>query len=307
MAISAHQKEIIVPPRIEPGATLGIVAPASPFERAALERGVTVLQQLGYAVRLADGLFAKEGYLAGEDVARAAQLHEMFADASVDAIISARGGYGALRVLPLLDFDLIAAHPKALIGFSDVTALLNLVRLKTGLVTFHGPMACTIHKGDNQTRESLVNVLTGSQSVLVVAEDGTVIRPGSAEGTLLGGNLATLCHLLATPFSPSFGDCILFLEETGEALYRVDRMLTQMRMSGCLDNVAGFILGSFKDCGALADIYDLVAERLSDFNVPILAGLAAGHGDRNLTLPIGLRVQLDADQKQLEFLTVAKK
>jgi len=304
-AMQSDQHHIVKPPRLKPGATVGIVAPAGPFEPKALDRGVAVLQEMGYAVRLAEGLFSKADYLAGDDTVRVAQLHEMFGDPSVDAVLCARGGFGALRLLPLLDFDLLASHPKALIGFSDITNLLNVIHLKTGMVTFHGPMACTLGKSDRQTRDSLQKALCGSEPVYIEVDDGMAVVKGKAEGRLMGGNLTTLCHLLGTPFSPSFKDGILFLEEIGEALYRIDRMLTHMVMSGSLEGVTGFVLGSFKNCGTTAEIVDLVERRLGHYEVPILAGLAAGHIDRNLTLPVGLAVRLDAGRKTLTFLTSA--
>ncbi|MBI5062534.1 MAG: LD-carboxypeptidase [Desulfatitalea sp.] len=292
------------PAALQPGATIGIVAPASPFQRDELEQGLGALRNMGFGIRLAEGLFDVRGFLAGEDHRRAAQLIAMFRDPAVDAVICARGGYGCLRILPLLDFDLIRAHAKPFVGFSDITALHHAFFMKTGMVTFHGPVVCTLGKDADLSRSALRQALCG-QLPQALAVNLRSILPGMAEGRLAGGNLTTLCHLLGTPFAPLFDGCILFIEDRGEALYRIDRMLTQMKLSGCFDGLAGIILGSFKDCGAEADICNLVTQLFEERDIPIMAGLPAGHAESNLTLPLGINVRLDADKGELILLESA--
>lgn len=295
------------PKRLKPGATIGVVAPASPFKREALERGVSVLQDMGYHIRLADNLFEKNGYLAGHDRLRSDQLHAMFIDEQVDAVMCARGGFGSLRILARLDYPLIRSHPKPFIGFSDITALHHAILAKTGMVTFHGPMVCTLGRADMQTRSSWQEMLSGSGSPGTIAGEHRILKPGKCRGVLRGGNLATLCHLLGTPFAGNYKNCILFIEETGEAPYRVDRMLVQMKLAGCFEKLAGLVLGSFQDCGVETQIDALVRQLFDDSGIPVMAGVKAGHGNPNLTLPLGIMAALDADQGELQFLETAVK
>ncbi len=296
---------LIKPAALQPGATIGIVAPASPFQKDELEKGLEILRHMGFRVRLADGLFDVLGYLAGEDARRAAQLMEMFRDATVDGIMCARGGYGCMRILPLLDYHLIRRHPKPFVGFSDITALHQVFCMQSGMVTFHGPLVCTLSKDEELSRTSLLETLSGQLPAAVSGAQMRSILPGVAEGRLTGGNLTVLCHLLGTPFAPSFDSAILFIEDCGEALYRIDRMLTHMKLSGCLEGLAGIVLGSFKNCGTEADICNLVRQQFEERAIPIVAGLSAGHAQRNVTLPLGIHVRLDADKAELSFLESA--
>ncbi len=299
------KKRPIKPRRLMPGDTIGVVAPASPFNKVELEQGLAAIHNMGYGTHLADGLFASQGYLAGDDQQRVDQLQQMLEDDHIDAIMCARGGYGSLRILPHLDYELMRKRAKPLIGFSDVTALLQAVVLKTGLVTFHGPMATTLAKADPVSQTTWQQALAGDQPLRIFADAAYIIQPGIAQGVVMGGNLATLCHLMGTPFAVAYKDCILFIEETGEALYRIDRMLTQMKMAGCFDGLSGLALGSFKDCGAYEDIVALVAHLFSDGNMPILAGLAVGHSEQNLTVPLGITARLDTQRGELVFLETA--
>lgn len=303
--MNIDQITAVKPPRLKPGATIGIISPASPFKKEQLAQGIAVVQAMGFGVRLAEGLFETEGYLAGADGRRAAQIHQMFRDDAADAVMCARGGYGALRLLATLDYDLIGANPKPFIGFSDITALHQALFVKTGLVTFHGPMVCTLAHGDIPSRTSLQDALAADRPVRLRTDTALPVRPGRAQGILVGGNLANLCHLIGTPFAACYRGCILFIEEIGEAPYRIDRMLTQMRLAGCLEGIAGVVLGAFKDCGDLSEIAELVGRTFAGASVPILAGMAAGHGDRNLTLPLGLPAMMDADAGELMLLECA--
>ncbi len=296
---------ILKPWALAPGATIGIVAPASPFKKDELEQGMGILQHMGFHVRLSEGLFDARGYLAGEDHQRADRLLAMFSDPDVDAVMCARGGYGSMRILPLLDYEMIRAHPKPFVGFSDISALHHAIFMKTGMVTFHGPVVCSLGQVEDSSRIMLRQALCGQLPRAVVAPAMRPLLPGAAEGRLAGGNLTVLCHLLGTAFAPCFSGCILFIEDCGESLYRIDRMLTQMKLAGCFEGLGGIILGSFKDCGAEADIYILVTQIFEGCRVPIVAGLPAGHADSNWTLPLGANARLDADKAELIFLESA--
>ncbi len=242
------------PPRLKRGDTIGIVAPASHFDLEKFNRGIAVLESMGFNTSVPEGLFNKKGYFAGSDLERAEMVNRYFADTTIKAIMCARGGYGSIRILSLLDYETIQKNPKIFVGFSDVSALLSTLYLRCRLVTFHGPTVTTLGNSDNMTKDSLLSMITSGEKPEIAMESGITIQPGSASGPVLGGNLNTLCHLLGTRFQPDFKGCILFLEDRGEAPYRVDRMLSQMKLAGCFNRLAGFILGTFEDCGNTDDI-----------------------------------------------------
>ena len=297
----AVRKRTLKPPRLGPGSVIGIAAPAGPFEPATLDRGVEVLRAMDFEVVVPDGLFDANGYLAGTDAHRADVLNRLFADPGIDAVMCARGGYGSLRILPLLDYARMAAQPKALIGFSDITALLTAVFSRCGLVTFHGPVVTTLADASKRTLAGLRAAVASDRPLTVRSEGATALRTGSASGPVCGGNLTTLCHLLGTPFAPRFRSRIVFLEDRGEAPYRVDRMLVHMRTAGCFEGIKGLVLGSFDDCGTPAEIQKIVTDVFQGAQFPILAGVEAGHTEPNLTLPLGVRAALDAGRRTLEF------
>lgn len=292
----------VKPRSLKPGDTIGIVAPSSPFGREEFEKGLTVIRELGYEISLAEDLFERRGYLAGEDELRAARLQQMFVDDAVDGIVCARGGFGALRLLARLDYAAIASHPKPFVGFSDTTALHQALLTKAGLVTFHGPMVCSLGQGEEVSRASLARVLAGTNPMEICVGENRPLRKGKAEGVLVGGNLATLCHLLATPFAQPLADKILLLEEVNEAPYRIDRMLTQMKIAGCFKGLAGVMVGQFEDCGSPGEIEDILLDCFDDAGLPVSAGFAVGHGRRNETVALGLRARLDAATGILTYL-----
>ena len=289
------------PPRLEPGDTIGIVAPASPFDTDLFDRGIQTLESMGYQVRVPDDLFERSGYLAGTDEHRADLIHRSFSDQSLKALVCARGGYGSMRLLPLLDFSLIQNNPKIFIGLSDITAALSAIYSNTGLVMFHGPTVTTLSSASPKTRKALQAAISPEQPYELEMENGITIRPGSASGRVCGGNLNTLNHLLGTPFAPEFKDHILFLEDRGEKPYRIDRMLAQMKQAGCFEHLSGLILGDFIDCGSQQEITQIFTEAFTNASFPIVAGCEAGHGEQNLTIPVGLEATLDADQYTLSF------
>ena len=291
----------IRPPRLKPGDTIGIVAPAGPFDLEKFMKGKAVLESMGFQTFFDEDIFQKHGFLAGTDSQRLEQVNRLFADPCVQAIICARGGYGSMRILPFLDFEAIQTHPKIFLGFSDVSALLSVLCDQCGLITFHGPLVTTLAKATEKTIVAMKTALTSDVPLVLIPEDGQVIKPGVCSGLVTGGNLTTLCHLVGTPYAPNFKGKILFFEDVGEMPYRIDRMLTQMKMAGCFKEIAGLILGTFKDCGQLNEIVGIFNTIFEDANIPILAGFNMGHGEHNLTIPMGLGATLDTDKKRLLF------
>jgi muramoyltetrapeptide carboxypeptidase len=287
---------IIRPQVLNRGDTIGIVAPAGSFKKSPFDVGIKLINEMGFNTRIDPGVYAREQYLAGDDAHRAARFNAMMADDGVQAVMCARGGYGAMRILDQLDYEAIARRPKPIIGFSDITALHQVIQLKTGLVTFHGPMVTTLAKLTGQGRQSWWDALTGKRDFSTLFSDLRVLKPGSAEGRLVGGNLATLCHLVGTPFGADYAGVILMIEDVGEAPYRVDRMLTQMKLAGVLKGIAGLVVGRFEDCGRFDEIDEIVLERFSDMDIPILSGAPFGHGRENLVVPLGGLARLDTDR-----------
>ena len=293
------------PDRIGPGDRIGIVAPAGPFDRDTFDRGVAVLKDLGFEVMVPPELLDVRRYLAGSDQHRARIVNQLFADKRIDAIICARGGYGSIRLLPLLDYRTIADNPKVFIGFSDITVLLNVLMDRCGLATFHGPVVTSLADAPAETRRYLTRAVSSDIELEYNSAGGISIHPGIGSGRVCGGNLTTLCHLVGTPYAPSFADKILFLEDRAEAPYRIDRMLMHMKLAGCFERLAGVVLGSFENCGPIDEIYQIVAETFQSEMLPILAGLNIGHGKQNFTLPFGIEATLDSDSHSLIYRQAA--
>jgi muramoyltetrapeptide carboxypeptidase len=291
----------IKPPRLAPGDFIGVLAPAGPVAEEEIQPGIEAFESLGFHVLPSPNLLLREGYLAGSDDLRLHDLHTMFGDDRVKAIICARGGYGSLRLFDRIDFDLIKSHPKILVGYSDITSLLLAVYRRANLVTLHGPVLKDITRNRGRNLELLMRLLTSDELITLTFDAAKPIREGSAAGRLMGGNLSLLTHLLGTPFMPSLKGALLFIEERGEAPYRIDRMLTQLRLSGLLDKCAGLMIGTFEECGEVSDVASLIEERLSDLRVPIMTGLPVGHGEENLAMPIGVKAVLDTSRMTLRL------
>jgi muramoyltetrapeptide carboxypeptidase len=291
----------LLPGRLMPGDTIGIIAPAGHFDRKKFDKGIVVLKAMGFRIIVPDDLLKKKGYLAGPDIHRASLVNRCFSDSEIKAVICARGGFGSMRILPLLDYELIKKNPKIFVGFSDISALLSAFYTKCGMVTFHGPLVTTLGDASQKTKEAMVSAFSSGTRLEMKPEMGITIKRGLVSAPVSGGNLTTLCHLVGTPFKPEFKGHILFLEDKGEAGYRIDRMLTQMKLAGCFDGIAGLALGSFEDCGETDELFGIVDSIFKEYNIPILAGFEAGHGKNNITIPMGIKAVLDADKKLLSF------
>ena len=226
----------------------------------------------------------------------------MFQDQEIKAIFCARGGYGSLRLLDKIRYDLIKENPKILVGYSDITALLMAIHRKTGLVTFHGPMIRELTAKDQSNWENLLRLLSSNQPTELSLIEGTALIQGQATGPLMGGNLSLICHLIGTDFMPSLDGCILFVEEKGEALYRLDRMLTHLSLTNQLKRISGLIAGRFEECGEMSTINQLLMDIALDLDIPLIAGVPVGHGQKNVALPLGIQAELDTNKMTL-FIT----
>ena len=279
---------------------MAVVSPAAAIDRRDAARGVRVLERLGYHVRIAPAAFRRSGYFAGSDDVRARSLEEALRDPEVRAVFFARGGYGTARLLPLLTKVFPTLEPKILVGYSDATALLDWVSDRYGWITFHGPMVSTDFPDLSSADARLLrDVLEGrSQPVYGLRS----VTGGSAKGRLFGGNLSTLVSILGTPYAPRLDGTILFLEESNERPYRVDRMLTQLRLAGILERVSALVLGEMPGCGTAREIRRIVADVTAGLPVPIATGLRSGHGRGKQTLPIGALARLDDERPALEIL-----
>jgi len=290
---------LIIPPRLRPGDLIGVISPAGPVDASGLKPGLDLLTSRGFRVREAAHLYDRNDYLAGHDEARLSDLHAMVLDSEIAAVFCARGGYGSLRLLDRIDFDLIRLHPKIIVGYSDITALLMAVYQNSGLVTFHGPMVQGLSTVSGDSLGGLLRILSSEEPLTFDPMEGNPLLMGSAEGPLLGGNLSLICHLAGTPFLPSLEGAILFIEDKGEPLYRIDRMLTHLSLAGQLKGIAGLIGGEFLDCGDTSAIDRLLMEMASMLNVPLVTGFPAGHGQNNLALPLGMPAHLDTRRMTL--------
>lgn len=310
-------KPIIKPPALKKGATIGIIAPASPLAQPEyLERGREFWRSRGYRVRTGTHINKAAGSPAGNDADRLSDLHLMFRDPEIGAIICLRGGYGSLRLLAGLDYELVLSRPKILVGYSDITALHLALNKITGLVTFHGPMIYPELGGpvpDPYTEKALFRALAAS------GPPGTIPRapglpapvsiiPGKAEGVVTGGNLSLVTATLGTPFEIDTRGKILFLEEVDEAPYRLDRMLTQLQLAGKLEEATGIVFGHCTRCddtrpGLTA--LEVITARLKPLGRPCFYGLPAGHIRPQATLPLGIRARLDATTCTLTYLETA--
>lgn len=297
------------------GGTIGVCAPSGPyFNRSDILRPVEWWESRGYRVKLSDGVWAKDDYVAGDAQARAADLNALFVDPDVDVIQVLWGGTGAMQLLPFLDYDAIAANPKALMGYSDITNLHIALLQGSGLATLHGPGLGSMgipERTDFTWDSALAGFTTGGVGPVPRDPDDPYVRaiaPGIATGPVVGGNLFTFVHLLGTPWDPVFDDAILFFEEVDEHPYIIEVQLRQLLMAGKLDRVRGVVVGEMARCDwreerpeaprsrSLEDVLELC---LGPLGVPVLYKLPLGHGKHLATIPLGVAATIDADARTL--------
>ena len=295
-------------PLLRVDARVALVAPAGPLNgERDLERAKENVRSLGWVPVVGANVLARDGYLAGGDGARLADLNDALVDDAIDAVWCIRGGYGVMRILETIDFAALRRRPKPVIGYSDITALHAAISTRCDVMTFHGPTARA--KLSDFSRESLQRALVGGEPA-GRAEQARVLASGRVRGRLVGGNLAILCGLSGTAYAPDYRDAIVVMEDVNEAVYRIDRMLTQLRLSGALGSCAGIIFGQFTDIphdapeeslGART-LEDLLAEVAGALGVPCIAGAPIGHVADQWTLPLGAQAELDADARTLRIL-----
>ncbi len=278
---------------IKEGAVLAVVAPSGAFHPQSFDQGVEWLRER-YEVRFDEGIYSQQGYFAGSDERRLKELQDVIRDPEVDAVLCARGGYGATRLLPDLSVEEVREANKLLVGFSDVTAL-HALWARAGVRSMHAPMVSALGRANAEVRGDWRKVIEGEARSWTGLE---MVTGGMAEGRLIGGNLSVWCALLGTPFFPSLDGCILFLEDVGERPYRVDRMLTTLIQAGYMERCAGVILGAFTEGEAGKDgvsVDDVLVERLGGLGIPVVKGFPAGHIDDNASLMFGGSARLDGE------------
>ncbi len=313
------QPSRILSQRLKKNSLIGLVTPSSSITRKLLDTTVQKLKNLGFRVQYKKSVLDKYGYFAGKDEDRANELMSMFSNKDIDAIFCVRGGYGAIRILDYLDYDIIRQNPKALIGYSDITALHTAIYNKTGLVSFHGPMGESDF--NKFTVSSFKDVLINPKDQYAYpylrekkTEDNPefdryTINPGQAEGILAGGNISVLQSLIGTGYEPDFEGKIAYLEEIEEKTYKVDKMLFHLLSATNLKKAAGIVLGTFKDCNVnekpTISLKQALDDLLKPLKIPVSYGLPFGHINRKITIPYGIKARMDASLINLELLEKA--
>lgn len=294
---------VVYPPHLATKDRVAVIAPAGPFDPKNLEQGEIFLKEMGFVAVHSENLHQQGDYLAGSDTQRAGDLNRAFSDKNIKGIFCARGGYGALRILPLIDKKIVRANPKVFLGFSDITALHCYFYKHFKMISFSGPMVAgtQINAITDEHKKHYEQLLTDSTYSGVIPGVGRTLKKGIATGRLLGGNLTLLVHCLAAGHLPDLTGAIVFIEDVNEAPYRIDRVLTTLLLSGVLDSVAGVVAGEFLGVGR--EIIDrILLDRLAPLNVPMICDFPIGHGTHNLAIPVGAMAKLDADQAEVELL-----
>lgn len=301
---------MIWPNKLKLGDTIGIFAPAGFYNEELMITNINNFKNLGFNIKLGKHIFDNYGYLAGSDMNRAYDFMDLIEDKHVKALVAFRGGYGCIRMLQHISLETVSKNPKIICGFSDLTVLLNYVSQQTSLITYHGPMINS-NMSDNITRNSFINCLSGKCSKLPLNFDNnpvTIYNPANVTGTLAGGNISLLCSSLSTPYEIDTNNKILLLEDINEPSYKIDRLLSQLLLSGKLDKCTGFIIGYInytnEDINNSINnfsIKELIEDLLVPLGKPIILGYPFGHSYPNLTLPIGSKVTLDLSNNKIIF------
>ena len=303
---------IIKPPRLKLGDTVGLISPAGIVDSEDVAQAKEIFSELGLKVKLGRHILDRYGYLAGKDKNRAADVNAMFTDKSVKAIIAMRGGWGGNRILPLLNYNSIRANPKIIMGYSDITSLLLAITTRSGLVTFHGPVATSTW--NNFTWKYVKSILFDGQAItmnntLITKLRREIITTGKARGKFIGGNLSVINSMLSSSYLPPWKGSILFIEDIGEDVYRVDRMLTQLKNAGILNQLSGFVFGQCTRCSpsdeASLTLMQVLQEHIRPLNIPAWYGSMIGHIKDKFTLPIGIQVEIDANTGIITMLEAA--
>jgi muramoyltetrapeptide carboxypeptidase len=304
-AMDKNAFQTIKPPALKPGDTIAITSPAGAvWDEKQVDLFVSILQKMGFKVKTGQTLKEKYGYFAGKDELRAKELNDFFEDKAVQGIFCMKGGWGCARLLPLLNYEQIKNNPKVLMGFSDITSLLIGIQAKTGLVTFHGPVG---NSGWNEfstdyIKKVLMEGINVSYTTTGKEEDKPLtLFPGKSRGILVGGNLSVICGIIGSDYLPDWKGKILFLEETGEEPYRIDRMLTQLKLAGVLGDLNGVIFGKCVKCIAeepekAFTLRQVLEQNIGSLKIPAFYGSMIGHIENKFTVPIGINAEMDSDK-----------
>ncbi|MCJ8279399.1 MAG: LD-carboxypeptidase [Rivularia sp. ALOHA_DT_140] len=303
---------IIKPPRLKVGDTVGLISPAGIINPEDVREAKEVFTALGLKVKPGRHILDRYGYLAGTDKNRASDVNAMFTDKSIKAIIAMRGGWGGNRILPLLNYNSIRANPKIIMGYSDITSLLLAITARSGLVTFHGPVATSTW--NNFTLKYVKSILFDGQIVtmnntFVTQLRREIITPGTARGRLIGGNLSVINSMLGSPYLPEWKGNIFFIEDIGEDIYRIDRMLVQLKNAGILNQLSGFVFGQCTRC-SMGDepsltLIQVLQDHIRPLNIPAWYGSMIGHIRDKFTVPIGVEVEINANTGIIKMLEAA--
>ncbi|MCI1944882.1 S66 peptidase family protein [Clostridium luticellarii] len=295
--------------RLKNGDTIGIISPSGAWEPEKIKKSIKFLNDLGFKIKEGKHIYDRWGYLAGKDIDRAQDLMDMFLDPEVDMILCTRGGYGTMRLADLIDFDIIKRNPKIFAGFSDITVLLNSIFEKCGIITFHSPMCNTDF--DDFTLKSFLDTLMLGYNPFTIENPKNIptyyFNGEYTSGKLVGGNLSLICSLLGTPYAINTENKILFIEDVGEEPYRIDRMLTQLTLSGDLQKCKGFIMGQFKNCQLphyerSLTLTEILEDRILSLKKPTLINFQSGHSYPRITLPIGADVEVNFKEGKVNLL-----
>ncbi len=286
--------------KLKLGDTIGIIAPASGDKNEVIDYNISSFKNLGFKVKEGKYIRNKQDYLSASDKERAEDFMNMIKDKDVKAIFAYRGGYGSIRIIPYLDFNIIKKNPKILCGYSDLTILLNHITQKTGIPTFHGPMINSKISSDKITKESLLSMLTKeNNSINIQTKNLKIINPLHFKGTLCGGNLTVLCSSIGTPYEINTRNKILMIEDINEENYSIDRLLTQLKFSGKLSSCKGFLIGHFTPYNPKT--LNVILSILKPYNKPIICGIPFGHDYPNLTLPLGSTISFNPNTEELKL------
>lgn len=303
-------KDKIKPPALKAGDTVAITSPAGAvWDENQIEIFTKILNEIGFNVVLGKTLKEKFGYFAGTDDFRANEINELFSNKNIKGIFCMKGGWGCARILDKIDYNIILKNPKVLIGFSDITSLLIAITAKTGLITFHGPVGNSGWNDFTKTIFSNVTMIPKAYNFPVnpLSEEKTVtINPGIVSGDLFGGNLTVLAGIIGSAYLPDWKNKILFLEESKEEPYNIDRMLTQLKLSGILNAISGFIFGKCAKCEAEEPLKaftfnQVITQHIQPLGIPAFTGAMIGHIENKLTVPLGIRATIDADKGTIKL------
>ncbi|WP_425236410.1 S66 peptidase family protein [Ulvibacterium sp.] len=313
------EDERIFPAGLRKGDVVGLIAPGYAINEEVLEEAKTTLMAMGLFPYHTERILSKHGYFSNTDAERAKDVNHMFANPDVDGILCARGGYGCTRIVHMLDYENIKKNPKVLIGFSDITALLNGIFKETGLITFHGPVGSTLN--DPYSIEQLQSVVMYPKDQLLIQNakiknqrlkkhpeyERYVITPGMGEGRLLGGSLTLITALIGTPHEIDFTNALVCIEDVEEAPYRIDRMLTQLLAGKSFSKAAGILFGVSAGCNSSTNpnsfsLKEVIMDRIGPLKIPSVYGMSFGHVTQNLTFPIGIKARLNTEDMTLQLL-----